>query len=650
MPNIVTNPDYNPGTTYASQDYGYKYPNDWNLKPDSELHRKIVTEVLARARVAHTAMSNRFSSWNKIDKTLTAYMPLDTAEEDLQDLDDRKPVSIVFPYSYAIMETLLSYMVAAFFQDPIFMYDGVGPGDLIGAILMEKVIDQMCDHNKVALPIHTHLRDGCGYGLGVVAPQWTKVMGQRVRKRALSRTMLSMLFGKEEYEKVVEDDVITYEGVSLRNVDPYKYLPDPNVPVQSVQEGEFVGWIDESRYITLLEQERVDPSMFNVRYLNELGSCFSSINTYNQSARGTKTGQTRVYDSVLKPVDVIYMYVKIVPKEWQLSESTKPEKWLFAVASDSVVIQAKPLGLVHNKFPIAVCAPDFDGYSSVPLSRIEVLYGMQTTLDWLFNSHIANVRKVVNDTLIVDPYLLNLNDLRTPRAGGIVRLRRPAWGRGVTGSYEQLKVTDVTRANIQDASWIMGLMDKGAGTDASIMGAMRQGGPERLTEGEFQGTRTGAVSRLERMARVIGLQSFQDIGYMFASYVQQFMSQEVYINNFGKWRDTLISTYGDVSRIKVDPMDLVIDYNLTVRDGSIPGGNFSKVWVQWFAAITKTPELMQTFDIVRIFKHIARNMGAKDVEQFVRKQPIQSRTMPDEEVMNQVGKGNLVPFPGKGAI
>jgi len=64
-----------------------------------------------------------------------------------------------------------------------------------------------------------------------------------------------------------------------------------------------------------------------------------------------------------------------------------------------------------------------------------------------------------------------------------------------------------------------------------------------------------------------------------------------------------------------------------------------------FKVIAEHPELQQSFDTIRIFKHIARNSGAKDVEQFVK-----TKAMPDEQVMNEVGKGNLTNFNPGGQV
>ena len=83
---------------------------------------------------------------------------------------------------------------------------------------------------------------------------------------------------------------------------------------------------------------------------------------------------------------------------------------------------------------------------------------------------------------------------------------------------------------------------------------------------------------------------------------------------------------------------------MIIRDGSIPGGNFSQIWIDLFKTIGTDQELRQTFDIVRIFTYIAQQLGAKNAEDFKRNvNNIQPATMPDEQVEQQVQAGNLVP-------
>jgi hypothetical protein len=188
-------------------------------------------------------------------------------------------------------------------------------------------------------------------------------------------------------------------------------------------------------------------------------------------------------------------------------------------------------------------------------------------------------------------------------------------------------------------------MDRISGADQSMSGSLRQSGPERLTGAEFSGTRSSAVSRLQRIAMIIGMQFMQDVGTQFAVHTQQYMTQESYVNVAGRYAEQLMANFTNgKTRGRVSPSDLAINYDLIVRDGSIPGGNFNSSWIELFKTIGTTPELMQQFDVVRIFTYIAQQMGAKNVEDFRRNvNQIQATTMPDEEVIKQVQAGNMVP-------
>jgi len=143
----------------TKKDFNYDYPNNLDLKPGSALHEKIKNKILERATESASIMSSRFESWNEQDQFLTAYKRIDSDEKKVKDVDDRKPVSIVFPYSYAILETLLSYMMGAFFREPLFRYEGYSPDDVMGSILMEQVVNLHCNKFKVMLNLHTMFRD-----------------------------------------------------------------------------------------------------------------------------------------------------------------------------------------------------------------------------------------------------------------------------------------------------------------------------------------------------------------------------------------------------------------------------------------------------------------------------------------------------------
>lgn len=651
MPNIISTESSSMGSIFGNIEY--TYPKGLNLRPGSPLHTELLTKLNLRVQESSREISKRHKSWKKIDRTLTAYIPVDEAEKRVKENDERKPVSIVIPYSFATLETLLTYLVAAFLDYPIFKYEGMSPEDRFGAILLEKVVEVQSRRAKMALSLHTTFRDAWAYGIGISAPYWDKVYGRKTRM--VDSGFLSAIFGQwiNTGKKKESIDVTLYEGNMLKNIDPYMYLPDPNVPIQDVQKGEFIGWIETTNYIKILEQEQRDTTYFNARYLQETKGS-NGYSQYNKARSasgredyfnmGSSYGQAPFSTS---PIDQVFLYVNLIPREWKLGTNEYPEKWLFCIAADKYIRCAKPLNLDHNMFPVVTCSPDFDGYSVTPISRLEVVSGLQGTLDWLVNSHIQNVRKSINDMLVVDPSLININDLLDPAPGKLIRMRRAAWGRGVDNAVKQLAVTDITQNHIRDSAYITELIQTCSGSVDSVMGLARSGS-ERVSATEAQGTRMSALSRLAKAAKIVSLQTMNDLGYMLASHTQQLMSQSLYVSMTGRWEDDLRTEFGDVTRKMVNPFDIVVDYDIIESDGSIPGDGDVTTMVQLFQTIASNPLLSNQFDTVRIFQRIARMSGIKDLNDFRAKNqeqlpPVQATTLPDETVQNEAHKGNLIP-------
>ncbi len=641
MPNILDPNGANRPEPKGIQgrNYPYDYPEGMDLKPGSRLHTKLVAMVMRRARDSRDKIKHKYDDWQKIDKSLTAFIPDNTLDSEGR-IDSGTPV--VIPVSYATLETLLTYLTSAFLQKPIFKYVGQGPEDRIGAMLLEKIIDNQCMRNKVGLSLHTMFRDSLVYGIGAVSPVWKSHYGYKVTKRETG--FFSKISGVFEGTGVERSKVksLIYEGNALQNIDPYMLLPDPNVPMHEVQGGEFIGWVDRDNYITLLEQEKAEDSdLFNVRYLRHLDGKSTLIYDTTHDSISDKY-DARPANST-HPVDVIYMYINLVPKEWGLGSSEYPEKWLFVLAGDEIIISAKPLGLNHDMFPVSITAPDYDGYSTNPVSRMEIVAPLQETMDWLFSSHMANVRKSINDMLVVDPSMINVNDLMTPQPGKIIRTRRSSWGRGVGGAVEQLKVSDITKTNMQDSQYLSDMINRITAASDSLQGMTYNKG-EAKSAAEVSQSRQGALSRLEKMAKVISMQALQDVAYMFASHTQQLMQEETYVRVMGQWENDLRAVYGANDTVKVSPLDLVVDYDIVPYDGSLPGGEPADLWINLFQIMSNQPEVAQQFDMTKIFKHIAYQLGAKNIEQFVQQNPMQ--VMPDEQVQQQAQAGNLVPVGG----
>jgi|ADurb_Ile_03_Slu_FD_contig_121_94962_length_10970_multi_4_in_0_out_0_8 hypothetical protein len=654
MPFILENPVGGSSGMHPGAKYDYSYPNGLDLSPDGELHKYLVGELKKRIQESYTQISRRHGVWKKIDRTLTAYVQPDEKESKIKAADERRPISIVVPYSYATLETLLTYFVTVFLDDPIFQYEGVSPEDILGAALLERAVDVQARRAKMALSLYTFFRDGLAYGIGGCAPIWTQEMGFKTVKEPLG--FMSSLLGKwfSFGEGKRQEEIVKYEGNVLNTLDPYMMLPDPNVPIHEHQKGEFFGWGEETNYAKLLEQERNNGDLFNVRYCNDIGSGKSQyVSSRSNTGRDDRFGggTDRTYgSSVFKPMDAIHIYMNLIPSEWRLGSRKYPEKWLFTLVGDKIIVRAKPLGLDHNMFPVALNAPTFDGHSVAPISKVEVVYGLQETLDWLFSSHIANVRKAINDMLIVDPSMINMSDLKEPEPGKLVRLRRAAWGKDVRASVFQLQIQDITKGHIQDSSTIVELVKQISGSQDAVMGVQRKTS-DRITAEEVQQTAQGALSRLATMAKVSSMMGLADLSYMIASHTQQLMSQDLYLKMTGRWPEYLQQEYPNLiqgGRLKVSPFDILVDYDVVNKDGTMSIAQNAQIWSNLFQTIAQQPLLLQRFDIVKIFKMIAKGMGAKNVDEFELKQmpAMQAQVMPDENVMREAEKGNLIPLEG----
>ena len=654
-PNSTIKPQPGKGRPLSEIDHGYSYPRGLNLRPGHKKHETLLKQILAYARDSYNTMSQRHSDWREVDRVLKSYTYLPTlgsqkkraTDEFNEPLDESR--RIIMPVSQIVLDTLLTYFTSAFIRDPLFQYEGTGPEDQYGALVLTQLIQQQSHKAAVPLALHTAWRDMFAYGVGYASPRWQETLG---RKMELAPTgffdQLATFFQTGVGRRTSEYQLL-YEGNVLDNIDPYLALPDPTVSAHEIQAGEYFGWIEEDSLSPMLRNEESN-GFFNLKYLKDLDAPLTSSIT-NRGERNDRRQSTVPVTSA--PVDKIWMYIDLIPKDWGLGRSQDPETWVFGVAADTVIFQAEPLNLAHGNIPVVAGAPDFDGYSATPVSRLMAIEEIQTLVDFLYTSHVENIRRVINDNLVVDPSLINIHDLNTNKPGKIIRARKRAWGQGGLrdNAIFQLDVKDVTSGNVSDAMFLMD-QAKTATSTMDQLGGNLAPRTSRVSANEAQGIRLAGLSRLERPAQIVSHQFMLPIARMFASNVQQFMTEETFIKATGELAERLADEFGveaERGRIPISPEELVINYDVMAHDGVVPGKENVQVWTELFQVMSSNPDLAQHFDMQRIFSHIARQMGAPNVDGFIRRRRggQQVEVRPDEEVLNEVDRGNLVPTNGQ---
>ena len=101
--------------------------------------------------------------------------------------------------------------------------------------------------------------------------------------------------------------------------------------------------------------------------------------------------------------------------------------------------------------------------------------------------------------------------------------------------------------------------------------------------------------------------------------------------------------------MKVDPSQVDINYDTVIHDGTVEIGERAESWATLFQILASQPAVGSGFDMVRVFKHLARMLGAKNVNEFIQKGGgVNIRAMQTQEVLNQAKQGNLTPIGGNG--
>lgn len=620
----------------------YEYEEGMRLVPingeNGKLHEAVRKKIMDLVSVSAQETGTRAESWDTMDKKLQAYVDLTESEAALKQKRPDIPVRVVIPYTYATLETLLTYLTMSFLSsDPIFQYDTDYAESAPAVRFMQDIVQRQVIHYKAPLSLYTLFRDSLAYGMGAVFPFWQEDYSWVKRQEA---NMVESLDGgmMQQGTKTTRQSKMTFCGTKLKNVHPRHLLLDPSKSPHDIQGSAFVGWVEKTNLYALLDMERNSPEeWFNVRYVR-----FTRASTSVGTFREERTSDT--HEEELKTVYLCNIIATIIPSEWDLpAESADyedyPEKWLFTVANDEVVIRAKRLDASHGKLPVAITAPDFDGYSQFPLSRLEISDGLQVTLDWLFNSHIKNVRQAINNRFVVDPMLINTDDLKNPD-NPYIRLAEGAWGRSAKDAIYQLNVTDVTQNHIANAASVIDMYQRISGATDGFMGIMRDRG-ERVSASESKSVSASGGNRMGKMGLLMSFMGMTDIAMFYASNIADYQSLPEFVKITDVHPEELQKLYGMGNTVRLDPGQLNIPYRVIPRDGSLPKdtAGLAQSWVQLFSSISTNQALMQQYDVMGIFKYIAKLMGATEMPNF----ELQGKVVGDEQVLDQAAKGNYIP-------
>jgi hypothetical protein len=607
---------------------------------NSEAHKRIIDAVRDRKKLSENKMTNFHRQWDDADDSMRAYIherDVDRKRKDRKKMEGEIDyVTLEVPYTYAIIMTAHTYYTSvALSRSPVWQFSG-RHGETQNAVMaVEAIMDYQLYVGEQLPVLYNWFYDLARYSLGIVGCYWDKEEKIICRYEKQPRTVLGMQFGESTVK--VEEIIPGYEGNKLFNVRPYDFYPDPRVPVWNFQKGEFCIRETSEGYHEIIATAHSYPGYYvNLKALGD---------ALKEKGNDRPQGSARV-ELPLQPgeggqapgpgfVKITDAYIKLIPAVWGLGPSKRVETWCFHIAEDKVVIRAAPLGLYHNKFPFAVMEGNFGSEEFVKFGMLEVIRPMTDILTWLVNSHFYNVRRVLNNQLIIDPSKVVVKDVTKP-GQRVIRLKPSAFGQDVRTAVYQLQHTDVTRSHMGDIGVIEQMLQRVSSVVDNVMGVVNTSG--RKTATEVRSSTGFSVSRLKTPVEYNSALGLNPLALMMLSNTQQLMENP---RKFAIAGNTLEAAE---KFLLAGPAEIAGDYNFVPVDGTMPVDRLAQatLWKETLAQMAKSPAIAMSWDINGMLAHAMKLAGERNIDRF------RINQNSPQAIQQGVQAGNLIPVGGQG--
>jgi hypothetical protein len=602
------------------------------LRPGSDLHQKVLQKLMDMRKLSERHMGGFRDRWRAAELQYQAYMKTETFNQLLKAANKKgtppEQITITIPYTYATIQTINTYLLHTFCgRSPMFQVSSYSGEEVERARNLETVLQYNGDKERIVGKLWQYFHDGEQYGVQVMRVTWkTETRVRTVWKE----TNIIPIFGRGASKlQPQKETAVTFEGNEINNIDPFRFYPDPRVPMKEVNSrGEFVFWEEYEGRHSLKKAEKQGL----IKYVDDIPAAPRRLDSDSERGRLSGGGTTPGIDPFDKDKGYILTQgtVDLCPEEWGLSDEENYEKWLFTWANDGQIIQAEPLDFDHGLHPVIVGEPYSTGYEFGSMSVTDMLGPMQEIISWMFNSHMFNVRSALNNTFLVNPQMVDMEDLKKGGPGRIIKLKPAAFGQDVKNAFYQVPVVDVTQGHVQDMQVLQRFGDLVSATNDNLRGVINSGGRKSATEIRQSGE--AGASRLAGHARLVSTQSISPLAEMEAWNLQQNMSQEV-------WLKILGAQQGMKGPVRIGPEDIAGSFYFPVHDGTLPLDRVAllDVWREIFMAVLQSPILAQQYDAPGIFQYIAELGGAKNLSTF------KVQFGEDAALAAAAGQGNMVP-------
>ena len=603
--------------------------DDISIDLTDDQEQRLVSYAKSAMQMSYDRVSQRYSHWKQADRAHDVYVKPDAT---------KFREKAVIADTRAISDTVLTYLMAALTgRNPMFQLEGLNRKSRKSGAILERLLHQQMRRTAGEARIAQHLLDCIRYGYAPTKVTWSQK----------NRT-----------------NVIT-------NVDPRRVFHDPRVQWGDWERMQYIIFADYSSYDALLQSGlypklREFPALRN--RISAPNNGWDGHTWHKEAGRGLSIdpadrnrresggslftlGDSRVIDEC---------WVRLAGYEVNLPQID--QLWMVVTILDESVVIRCQLNPYGKQFPVVIGGLYHDSHKTYGQSLYDLLLPLHDIATWLLRSRIDNVQAALSNLIFVDPTQVAIGDLIDRNPHGLVRtLPGSKPNEGVYIS----QIPDVTAGHWRDIEAMGGLKQRlSAASDAQQGMPTAEGGVRTATE--IQRLTQLGSQRLGVLSRIISSTSVRPMVRMMTSNIQDFFATEgsIRMNDgdaIGSLTDMVKDNYLDFN---LSDLQGEIDY--LVIDGTLPlePTKNAETWMNMLGMLNQTGLSME-YNSGKIVEEAIRAMGISDLEQFkISKEqaaqgptPAQQMQMmekmrgasvqPQENIQNEVQKGNLVPMKGE---
>jgi hypothetical protein len=332
---------------------------------------------------------------------------------------------------------------------------------------------------------------------------------------------------------------------------------------------------------------------------------------------------------------------------------------VITILDENVVIrmQLNPYG---RQFPVVIGGLYQDAHKTFGQSLYDLILPMHDIATYLLRSRIDNVTAALNNLIFADPTQVSVPDLIDRNPWGIVRTMpgsKPGDGVFIA------QVPDVTRGHFNDIAAMSELKQRVSAASDAQQGMPTADGIRTATE--IQRLTQLGSQRLGVLARIMSATTIRPMVRMMTANIQDSLSLSGSIKVDSSNMPTQLASMVEDGYLDYDvAKDLQGDIDYLVIDGTLPvePTRNAETWMNMLQIMSQTGLNME-YNAGQIAEEAIRAMGITDLDRFrVSKEQLDAEGMspsqqlalmekmrgasvqPNEQVQNEVQKGNLIPM------